>query len=129
MSYDLEHVNEEESLQSTSTSDSGSTKENEPLIEETLGQKCPVSEKSGSPKKSENRTTLWKGIEYCQSLCKESSETIWKFSILASISSSEDLCRICHSSSTTKNNPLISPCRCSGTLSFVHTKCLVVRLR
>ncbi|PAV67766.1 hypothetical protein WR25_04261 [Diploscapter pachys] len=111
MSYSLEHINEEESLQSTSTSDSGSTKENEPLIEETLGQKCPDPEKSGNPKKFENRTTLWKGIEYCQSL--------------SSISSSEDLCRICHSSSTTKNNPLISPCRCSGTLSFVHTKCLV----
>uniref|UniRef100_A0A914RGH0 RING-CH-type domain-containing protein n=1 Tax=Parascaris equorum TaxID=6256 RepID=A0A914RGH0_PAREQ len=32
---------------------------------------------------------------------------------------SEHLCRICHCSSM-PDDPLISPCRCSGTLKFVH---------
>ncbi|CAD5123470.1 DgyrCDS11815 [Dimorphilus gyrociliatus] len=37
--------------------------------------------------------------------------------------SSADVCRICHCESE-PNAPLISPCRCSGTLKFVHQSCL-----
>lgn len=42
-------------------------------------------------------------------------------------SASSNMCRICHTSSSTRANPLISPCRCSGTLLFVHKACVVVR--
>ncbi|VDK19525.1 unnamed protein product [Anisakis simplex] len=38
--------------------------------------------------------------------------------------SSERLCRICHCPST-PDDQLISPCRCSGTLQFVHMSCLL----
>ena len=34
-------------------------------------------------------------------------------------------CRICHSPEE-ENNNLISPCRCSGTLQFIHQSCLKV---
>lgn len=35
-----------------------------------------------------------------------------------------DLCRICFSSTHTKNNPLFAPCKCTGTVKFVHFACL-----
>ncbi|XP_053989975.1 E3 ubiquitin-protein ligase MARCHF3-like [Hylaeus volcanicus] len=39
---------------------------------------------------------------------------------LASVGSS--VCRICHTN--TSKEPLISPCRCKGTLAYVHLACL-----
>ena len=50
---------------------------------------------------------------------------------LTSASSLRPLCRICHLSGDINGNgedQLISPCRCAGTMQFVHTSCLVVRL-
>ncbi|VDK44755.1 unnamed protein product [Anisakis simplex] len=35
------------------------------------------------------------------------------------------VCRICHLVNETCRNPLVSPCRCSGTMQFVHIGCLV----
>lgn len=40
-------------------------------------------------------------------------------------SSHERLCRICHCPSSLNDN-LISPCRCSGSLKYVHMSCLLV---
>lgn len=34
------------------------------------------------------------------------------------------MCRICFSDETEKDNPLISPCKCSGSMQHVHIKCL-----
>ncbi|VDN55292.1 unnamed protein product [Dracunculus medinensis] len=39
-------------------------------------------------------------------------------------SSHERLCRICHCPSSLNDN-LISPCRCSGSLKYVHMSCLL----
>ena len=33
-------------------------------------------------------------------------------------------CRICLFETFTKDNPLITPCKCSGTMRFIHIKCL-----
>ncbi len=33
-------------------------------------------------------------------------------------------CRICLSDTHTKKNPLISPCKCSGSVQFIHVNCL-----
>ena len=33
-------------------------------------------------------------------------------------------CRICLSDQQTPEDPLISPCKCSGTMKFIHLKCL-----
>ena len=33
-------------------------------------------------------------------------------------------CRICLSDSQTLEDPLISPCKCAGTMKFIHLKCL-----
>lgn len=40
-------------------------------------------------------------------------------------------CRIClisNMSNTSKQKSIISPCRCSGTMKFVHTSCLTVNI-
>ena len=34
------------------------------------------------------------------------------------------MCRICFSDDIDKENPLISPCKCSGSMQYVHLKCL-----
>ena len=38
--------------------------------------------------------------------------------------SNKTMCRICFSDECEKDNPLISPCKCSGSMSHVHIKCL-----
>ncbi|XP_067672437.1 E3 ubiquitin-protein ligase MARCHF1-like [Haliotis asinina] len=42
---------------------------------------------------------------------------------LSTTSAGMDICRICHCEAE-PNNPLISPCLCSGSLKFVHSSCL-----
>lgn len=39
-------------------------------------------------------------------------------------SSEQEVCRICLSSDSSDNNPLVSPCKCSGSMSQVHIDCL-----
>ena len=34
------------------------------------------------------------------------------------------LCRICYSSESNINNPLISPCKCNGSMQYIHYNCL-----
>ena len=34
------------------------------------------------------------------------------------------MCRICLSNESEANNPLISPCKCSGSMKFIHLMCL-----
>jgi E3 ubiquitin-protein ligase MARCH1/8 len=47
------------------------------------------------------------------------------FASTDTISSSDKQCRICHSGAESRSNPLISPCRCNGTMKYVHTACLI----
>ncbi len=37
-------------------------------------------------------------------------------------------CRICQLPGLEPNNPLISPCRCLGSIRYVHNNCLLVRM-
>jgi E3 ubiquitin-protein ligase DOA10 len=34
------------------------------------------------------------------------------------------VCRICLSDDISAENPLISPCKCSGTMKMIHIECL-----
>lgn len=34
------------------------------------------------------------------------------------------VCRICLEDSEEDENPLISPCKCDGSMKFIHLKCL-----
>ena len=36
----------------------------------------------------------------------------------------EDFCKFCYNSSSTKENPLITPCRCKDTVGLIHFECL-----
>nr|XP_020654045.1 E3 ubiquitin-protein ligase MARCH7 isoform X2 [Pogona vitticeps] len=49
-----------------------------------------------------------------------------KESLLSEDSEEEegDLCRICQMSSTSPTNPLIEPCKCTGSLQYVHQDCM-----
>ena len=38
-------------------------------------------------------------------------------------------CRICFSSSNSQGNPLINPCKCSGSVQFIHLQCLKTWLK
>lgn len=40
-----------------------------------------------------------------------------------------DLCRICQMGETASSNPLIEPCRCTGSLQYVHQDCIKKWLR
>lgn len=40
-----------------------------------------------------------------------------------------DLCRICQMGQTSSLNPLIEPCRCTGSLQYVHQDCIKKWLR
>ena len=40
------------------------------------------------------------------------------------ISSSRPTCRICYLSNSDRENPLITPCKCSGSMKYIHFKCL-----
>ena len=39
-------------------------------------------------------------------------------------SNNKYLCRICYRSDSNINNPLISPCKCNGSMEYIHFKCL-----
>ncbi|TMS34434.1 hypothetical protein L596_002028 [Steinernema carpocapsae] len=59
------------------------------------------------------------------SLCSEKDSESSKCGDEAS-SSGDSLCRICHCTSTADpSDTLISPCRCAGSLQFVHMSCLL----
>ncbi|KAK0394797.1 hypothetical protein QR680_000938 [Steinernema hermaphroditum] len=59
------------------------------------------------------------------SLCSEKDSDGSKCGDEAS-SSGDSLCRICHCTSTADpSDSLISPCRCSGSLQYVHMSCLL----
>ena len=34
------------------------------------------------------------------------------------------ICRICLGEEQLEDDPLFSPCKCAGTMSYVHLKCL-----
>ena len=38
--------------------------------------------------------------------------------------SQQKICRICYQEEDNENNPLIQPCLCSGSMKFIHLKCL-----
>lgn len=40
-----------------------------------------------------------------------------------------DLCRICQMGEQSSSNPLIEPCKCTGSLQFVHQDCIKKWLR
>ena len=45
----------------------------------------------------------------------------------SSSTASMPMCRICHLPQGEGIDSLISPCRCAGTMQFIHQGCLMVR--
>merc|ERR1711874_447556 len=55
---------------------------------------------------------------------KTDALSVSAISAISSVSSLSPTCRICFQDIEDSGNPLISPCRCSGSIGFVHRKCL-----
>lgn len=36
----------------------------------------------------------------------------------------EVVCRVCYESSSTADNPILAPCRCQGSVRYLHADCL-----
>lgn len=36
----------------------------------------------------------------------------------------ETICKICLGNEPTKDNPLLAPCKCTGSVKFIHYECL-----
>ncbi|CAB3410563.1 unnamed protein product [Caenorhabditis bovis] len=88
-------------------------KEKEPLIDDDSAMAAVVATSA-----NDEPLTFWKGCEFLKTskLCSSS---------LSLQLPNAKMCRICHTTSSTRSNPLISPCRCSGTLKYVHRGCVV----
>lgn len=54
---------------------------------------------------------------------KKQENVIRCTSSVSSTSSTNEICRICHCEAE-KDDPLISPCVCSGSLMYIHQACL-----
>lgn len=79
-----------------------------------------ISKVSESPVQKFGNTTLDNSTP---TSIKSMMSRLSRFSIFSSNSSSKSqlLCRICHDDNGAE---LISPCRCSGTMSMIHKQCL-----
>ena len=55
---------------------------------------------------------------------KKILDSIQKKILAKDKSSSKPLCRICLSEEHIKENPLIHPCNCDGTMKYIHLQCL-----
>ena len=58
-----------------------------------------------------------------QNYTSEKNEKVLDNSSMKS-NNNNNLCRICYSNLNTYENPLICPCKCSGSLAYIHYKCL-----
>lgn len=62
-----------------------------------------------------NRQSEIEQSEDAQTICSSSS----------TLSLNRPFCKICHIGSTKNGDKLISPCRCSGTMQYIHCGCLL----
>jgi E3 ubiquitin-protein ligase DOA10 len=63
--------------------------------------------------------------EHNESFCSEKEKVELSRTLQTNLHSDDvNLCRICFSELLTDDNPLISPCRCSGSLKYIHLDCL-----
>ncbi|XP_037067662.1 E3 ubiquitin-protein ligase MARCHF1 isoform X1 [Peromyscus maniculatus bairdii] len=89
---------------------------------ETAGDVADASHTSALNEKSPGRSA-----SRSSNISKASSPTTGTAprsqSRLSVCPSTQDICRICHCEGD-EESPLITPCRCTGTLRFVHQSCL-----
>ncbi|XP_057608245.1 E3 ubiquitin-protein ligase MARCHF1 isoform X2 [Chionomys nivalis] len=89
---------------------------------ETAGDVADASQTSALNEKSPGRSA-----SRSSNISKASSPTTGTAprsqSRLSVCPSTQDICRICHCEGD-EESPLITPCRCTGTLRFVHQSCL-----
>lgn len=69
-------------------------------------------------------------IEFSQQEQNEKSNSVFvikdqpSFDQTSEKGSNAPVCRICLSDESDQNNPLFSPCKCAGTMKYIHVDCL-----
>lgn len=63
-------------------------------------------------------------MEDCESITSDDAQTI-SSSSSSSLSLNKPFCKVCHIGSSKNGDKLISPCRCSGTMQYIHCGCLL----
>ena len=55
-----------------------------------------------------------------------SNQTFSQINVESMISGSEGIpeCRVCLESSDNENNRIIAPCKCEGSVKYIHVECL-----
>lgn len=79
-------------------------------------------------REEQNEKTLGHSMSHPSSVSKAggpplASAPVSAFSRTSVTPSNQDICRICHCEGD-EDSPLITPCRCTGSLHFVHQACL-----
>ncbi|CAJ0574071.1 unnamed protein product, partial [Mesorhabditis spiculigera] len=97
----------------------GKNSESEPLIDNPPGLTLPDLEAGYGIHRDEDAP----GLAQCR--LGTSKFSLASAHSAATSTSSQFLCRICHISKQSAKDPLVSPCRCSGSMLYVHKACLV----
>ncbi|CAH2300553.1 E3 ubiquitin- ligase MARCH1 isoform X2 [Pelobates cultripes] len=87
-----------------------------PARETTNNGRSSIGRNKEKTKEIENNKSPGRSASRSSNISKASSPT-------SVCPSTQDICRICHCEGD-EENPLIAPCRCTGTLRFVHQACL-----
>lgn len=79
-------------------------------------------------REEQNEKTLGHSMSHSSNISKAggssvASAPVSSFARTSVTPSSQDICRICHCEGDDES-PLITPCRCAGSLHFVHQACL-----
>ncbi|XP_062943030.1 E3 ubiquitin-protein ligase MARCHF8 isoform X2 [Cynocephalus volans] len=79
-------------------------------------------------REEQNEKTLGHSMSHSSNISKagsppSASAPVYAFSRTSITPSNQDICRICHCEGDDES-PLITPCRCTGSLHFVHQACL-----
>ncbi|XP_036036504.1 E3 ubiquitin-protein ligase MARCHF8 isoform X3 [Onychomys torridus] len=85
--------------------------------------------KTKDKEREQNEKTLGHSMSHSSTISKAGSSPpsttapVSSFSRASVTPSNQDICRICHCEGDDEN-PLITPCHCTGSLHFVHQACL-----
>lgn len=60
----------------------------------------------------------------CEAIDSDDAQTI-SSSTASTLSLNKPFCKICHVGATKNGDKLISPCKCSGTMQYIHCGCLL----
>ncbi|XP_042552274.1 E3 ubiquitin-protein ligase MARCHF8 isoform X5 [Dipodomys merriami] len=97
-------------------------------LQDTTSARVHRSKTKEKDRGEQNEKTLGHSMSHSSNISKagsppSASVPVSAFSRTSVTPSNQDICRICHCEGDDES-PLITPCRCTGSLHFVHQACL-----